>query len=188
MNWFLLRSASLSFAVLSRNAASASTRSEMSVLVPNHCTTCPWESRRGMTRVKNGRNRPSAPRRGNTMSKGAPVAIDAFHSSSTFGSVAGSCTLCQPQPSICSGVAPVYSYQRRLYQKRWPVSSAIHTRLGMLSANVRNWFSVSRTFFRKGEENSLRRKSPTNVSEIRGRAFSPAFVFKGEYSRAFCAA
>ena len=71
----------------------------------------------GLTRVRKGRNSPSAPLSGNTMSNGSPVAMERFHRSITCGSSSGSWTLCQPQPSICSGVVPVYSYQRRLYQK-----------------------------------------------------------------------
>ena len=57
-----------------------------------------------------------APRSGNSMSKGSPVAIDCCQRSSTLGRASGSCTLCQPQPSISARVVPVYSYQRRLYQ------------------------------------------------------------------------
>src|SRR5664279_2664803 len=93
---------------------------EMSVLVPNHLMTKPAEFFIGSTRVRNRRNFPSAPRSGNSMSNGSPVAIEAFHLSMTLDSTSGSCTLCHPQPSICSGVVPVYSYQRRLYHVMQP--------------------------------------------------------------------
>ena len=106
--------------LLARFAASAASRAARSavtsVFVPNQRTTRPSPSRSGNTRVRNGRNPPSAPRSGNVISKDSPVATDACQRSSTAGSTAGSCTDCQPQPSICSGVVPVYSYQRALYQ------------------------------------------------------------------------
>ena len=92
---------------LSRSASSIRLRSVTSVFVPNHWSTFPSASFRGKTRVRNGRKIPSAPRRGNSISNICPVAIEDLHCFSTFGSTAGSCTFCQPQPSICSGVVPV---------------------------------------------------------------------------------
>ena len=86
------------------------------MLVPNQWATRPSSPRTGMTLVRNGRNRPSAPLSGNTMSNGSPLAIEPSHRSSTTGSMSGSWTVRQPQPSISSGVVPVYSYHRRLYQ------------------------------------------------------------------------
>ncbi len=100
----------------SRSRSWASFSAEMSVFVPNQRTTRPEEFFSGWIRVRKGRNFPSAPRSGKVMSNGSPVAMEVFQRSSTAGSASGSCTLCQPHPSICSGVVPVYSYQRRLYQ------------------------------------------------------------------------
>ena len=54
---------------------SACFRSLISVLVPNQRTTRPSESLTGITRVRNMRKLPSAPRNGNSISKGVPVAI-----------------------------------------------------------------------------------------------------------------
>ena len=76
------------------------------------------------------------------MSNGSPLAMDACHRSSTFESTAGSWTRCQPHPSICSGVVPVYSYQRRLYQKMCPSGRAIHANCGIVSAIRRNFSSL----------------------------------------------
>ena len=50
----------------------------------------PAESFTGIMRVRKGRNTPSAPRRGNSISNGSPVASDSFHRSRTFGSTLGS--------------------------------------------------------------------------------------------------
>ena len=47
------------------------------------------------------------PRPASRGSYASPVAIDPCQRSSTFGSVSGSWTLFQPQPSICSGPVPV---------------------------------------------------------------------------------
>ena len=74
---------------------------------------------------------PSAPRSGNSISKGLPVAIEACHRSITLGSIARSIALRQPHPSICSGVVPVYSYQRWLYQEIAPSAPAIWASCGM---------------------------------------------------------
>ena len=63
--------------------------------------------------------------------------------SSTRGSSSGSWTDCQPQPSICSGVVPVNSYQRRLYQEIEPSGPAIQASCGIESASVRNCSSLS---------------------------------------------
>jgi len=79
----------------------------MSVFVPNQWATLPSSSRTGMTLVRNGRKLPSAPRSGNTMSNGSPLAIDPCHRPSTLGSRSGSWTFRHPQPSISSGVVPV---------------------------------------------------------------------------------
>ena len=80
----------------------------MSVLVPNQNRSSPFLPWDGITRVRNGRNTPSSPFNGNVISNGCPVAMEAFQRSITLGSSSGSCTTCQPQPSICSGVVPVY--------------------------------------------------------------------------------
>ncbi len=78
------------------------------------------------------------------MSKGLPVATDVDQRFITSGSTWGSCTLRQPQPSICSGVVPVYSYQRLLYQRMEPSSSAIQASCGIASAKARRSASRSR--------------------------------------------
>jgi hypothetical protein len=88
----------------------------MSVLVPNQRVMRPSLFFRGWTRVRKGRKTPSRRRSGNTISKGSPEARDSFQRSTTRGSVCGSWTDCQPQPSTSAKVVPVYSYQRRLYQ------------------------------------------------------------------------
>src|ERR1039458_7759995 len=119
-------------------ASSACFRSDTSVLVPNHCWTRPCASLSGITRVRKGRKTPSAPRKGKVISNGAPVAREAFQRSTTAGKACGSWTLCQPQPSICAGVVPVYSYHRRLYQVIYPSLLAHRARLGIESASVRN--------------------------------------------------
>lgn len=90
----------------SRSAASARACAPISALTPNQRTTRPEASRRGTIRVRNGRNTPSAPRRGKTISNGAPVAIEAVQTAMTRGSSAGSWTLCQPQPAMASWVLP----------------------------------------------------------------------------------
>ena len=124
-----------SVALSSCNWASARICSLMSVFVPNQLRMRCASSRNGLTRVRKGRNRPSAPLMGNTMSNGSPLATDPFQRSSTFGSAFGSWTDCQPHPSISSAVVPVYSCQRRLYQKMWPSGRAIHANCGIVSAN-----------------------------------------------------
>ena len=73
---------------------------------------------------------------GNTMSKDWPDAMQAFQRSMTVASSSGWCTLCQPQPCMCSKVEPVYSYHRRLYQVILPSASAIQTSWGMALASV----------------------------------------------------
>jgi hypothetical protein len=87
-------------------------------------TTRPSESLRGMTRVRNGRDWPSAPRSGKTKSNGTPVAMEPSHCSSTFGSVAGSSdALRAPAFHLLGSRPPVYSYQRRCTSRsRRPVS------------------------------------------------------------------
>jgi hypothetical protein len=115
----------------------------MSVLVPNQPITTPAASRTGWIRVRKGRKTPSAPRSGKTISKRSPVAIDLRQRSSTSGSRSGSCTDVQPQPSISSGVVPVYSYQRWLYQLMCPSAPALQHRVGIESANVRSRRSLS---------------------------------------------
>src|SRR3982074_1622992 len=122
---------------------SCSTCAVMSVLVPNQRATRPWLSRSGITRVRNGRNTPSAPLSGNVMSNGSPPPTDSCQRAVTSGSTAGSCTRCQPSPSICSGVVPVYSYQRSLYQTIQPSEWAIQTSCGIELASVRNCASRS---------------------------------------------
>src|SRR3569832_536293 len=99
-----------------RTAFSACSSCDTSVLVPNHCRILPAASRKGATEVKNEWYMPSARRSGKDIWNGSPVERALFHCARTEGSTCGSCTLCQPQPSICFGVAPVYSYQRSLYQ------------------------------------------------------------------------
>ena len=108
----------------------------------NQRSTFPFESLRGCARVRNGRKTPSAPRRGNTISNGSPVSMECRHRSMTRSTMAGSWADCQPQPSICSGVVPVYSYQRLLYQKIQPLASAIQVSCGMVLARVRNCSSL----------------------------------------------
>ena len=77
------------------------------------------------------------------MSNSLPVRTESFQRATTSGSTAGSCTRCQPSPSICSGVVPVYSYQRSLYQTIQPSEFAIHTSCGTELARVRNCSSRS---------------------------------------------
>ena len=89
-----------------RSAASARTWAPISVLTPNQRTTRPEASRSGTIRVRNGRNTPSAPRRGKTISNGSPVAIEAAQTAVTRGSASGSWTLCQPQPAMAACVVP----------------------------------------------------------------------------------
>ena len=60
--------------------------------------------------------------------------VDINDNAMTSGTVSESCTFCQPQPSISCIVVPVYSNQRRLYQKMWPSGRAIQASCGMLSA------------------------------------------------------
>src|ERR1039458_2035572 len=105
-------------------ASSARFCSDTSVLVPNHCWTRPCSSFSGTTRVRKRRKTPSAPRKGKVISNGAPVAREAFQRSTTPGRPCGSWTLCQPQPFICCGVVPVYSYHRRLYDVIYPSALA----------------------------------------------------------------
>ena len=62
---------------LCRRASSTRFCFDTSVLVPNHCRTRPCSSLSGITRVRNGRKTPSAPRNGKIMSKGSPVAVKA---------------------------------------------------------------------------------------------------------------
>ncbi len=119
-------------------------RSLMSVFVPNQRTTRFSESLTGMTRVRNMRKCPSAPRSGNSMSNGSPDAIELFHPSSTLGSMSASWTLCHPHPCICSKVVPVYSYQRALYQKMCPSASAIQASCWMPLAIAWKRSSLSR--------------------------------------------
>ena len=131
--WSSCASASLR----SRSSASAIVCSEMSVLTPYHAVTAPAAPCVGTIRVRNGRNDPSLLRRGKTISNGSPVAMEPRQTARTRGSSIGSCTLCQPQPSISAGVVPVYSYQRRLYQTMDPSAPAIQQRVGMVSARAR---------------------------------------------------
>ena len=77
------------------------------------------------------------------MSKGLPVCTESFQRAVTSANTAGSCTRCQPSPSICSGVVPVYSYQRSLYQTIPPSGRAIQASCGIESASVRNCSSLS---------------------------------------------
>jgi len=86
---------------------SCSTCAVTSVEVPNQRATRPWLSCSGTTRVRKARNTPSAPRSGKVMSNGMPVRTDSFQRATTSGSTAGSCTRCQPSPSIWAGVVPV---------------------------------------------------------------------------------
>ena len=59
-------------------------------------------------RGMDGSFRPSA-LSGNTISNGSPVATARVQPSITAGNALGSITTCHPQPTICSGVVPVYS-------------------------------------------------------------------------------
>ncbi len=145
------------------SACSTRFTSVMSVLVPNQRVMRPLSSLTGATRVRNGRNTPSLPRSGNTISNGCPLASEAFQRSTTAGSVSGSCTLSQPQPCICSSVVPVYSNQPRLYQPMLPSASAIHASCGIDSASVRNCASCCATSRR-------RRSSAASISASMARA------------------
>lgn len=118
------RTASLASARAASRWARTCRCSSTSVLVPNQRTISPAALRTGLTRVRKCRKRPSAPRRGKVISNGCPLRIDVCQRSSTRGSSTGSCTLCQPQPSISGGVVPVYSYQRWLYQWIYPSARA----------------------------------------------------------------
>ncbi len=95
-------------------------------------------------------------------SHGSPLAMAARNRSSTRGSSLGSWTDCQPQPSICSGVAPVNSYHRRLYQKIDPSGPAIQASCGIESARVRNRSSLS------CKSRSARRRSSTSAQRLIG--------------------
>ena len=70
----------------------------MSTLLPNQRSTTPCSSLNGTMRVRNGRNTPSAPRNGNTISNAWPVATAAVQRSRTRGNTAGSWTAVQPPP------------------------------------------------------------------------------------------
>lgn len=131
--------------LVARNAASTTSRRASSsswaltsVLTPNQRAICPDASRNGETRVRNGRSTPSAPRSGNTISNGSPVSIDDWNRAVTASTCPGSCTACQPQPSISAGDVPQYSCQRRLYHVMYPSPRAIQHSAGRWSASNRN--------------------------------------------------
>ena len=110
--------------------------SSMFVAVPYHRVTAPCSSCIGLTRVRNHRNTPSSPRSGNSISNVAPVRIDDFQRSKMDGSNFASCTALPPDPSICSGVVPVYSYHLSLRQKTRPPLFAIQHSSGSEFANA----------------------------------------------------
>jgi hypothetical protein len=58
------------FRSLLTNASSASSWGEISVLTPNQLVSAPVSSKAGLIRVRNGRETPSAPRIGKTISNG----------------------------------------------------------------------------------------------------------------------
>jgi hypothetical protein len=89
-----------------RSAASAATRSAISVLTLNQINTVPSESHTGWARVRKRRKVPSAPRNGKIISNGSPAVIATVQRAVTSGSRTGSFTDCQPQPAISAGVLP----------------------------------------------------------------------------------
>src|SRR5437660_1332469 len=121
-----------------RSRARAPCSASMSVLVPYQRTTAPLGSRSGIARVRNQRNAPSARRSRNSISNGSPVAIETRHALIASARSSGWCTARQPQPAASSGVWPVYSYQRALYQSIQPSGSADHIICGTASAITRN--------------------------------------------------
>ena len=69
--------------------------------------TRPASSFSGTARVRCQREVPSRPRSGNSISKDSPVAAPPRQRVMTSSTIAGSCTLCQPQPCMLSNVVPV---------------------------------------------------------------------------------
>ena len=76
------------------------------------------------------------------ISNGVPEATDDLQRSTTMATDFGEWAFCQSEPEAGLGDEPVYSYQRRLNQVISPVASALHARLGMVSARARKRSSL----------------------------------------------